>query len=393
MASPSVRCGTRLFAPALTLALAAGLAALGITPLGPAGVANAQAQQQLPPELRIDVSGWQGGIAVNPQSGQVSDCRVSKPYGPGLALLFALNPRSQLNVVIANEGAGYEPGAEASARIRIDQSFDQTFPAQATQPGVMVIGTGQNQRLIDRIMRGNVMTVSVAGDSFDFSLSGTFAAFTALEQCLNRTLQLARAQAPAGTGAGAGAGPAAQPTGSGLTPQTMAVLLQQAGLDPSEFQLADPSSMPEDPLDLAVAWRVPLRVQGRDQTVGLVGAAHQQPRTDDGVALPTFMDRYIGGFRSRCEGTLTEDRGAVEQIGERYGIARSELLCTTPDAEAYVTLLFVLDNTHYTAFFHEASPPLLEPARQLTDNLEQVVRAIAARAIEAEAAADGDGDG
>ncbi|MEQ8964409.1 MAG: hypothetical protein RID91_01170 [Azospirillaceae bacterium] len=368
----------------------AAVLALAALPLAPAaaqeagdGAAPDGAQGAPPEEFSIATDGWQGG-AIGNRDGSFSHCVAQRDMAEGFRVLFQAGPNFEVNLVLASEGFTLEPRTEAEATVVVDGAFSRTYPAMAAQESVLVVATGRDPELVERVMRGANAVVSGPHGEVTIPLDGTFSAFTALETCVQKARELIQAgEIPApGQGGGNGEQGAGGQGDGRMTARGIDELLRQAGIE--DAAIADPSSIPDDPLDLGQVWQI-------DEA--LVGGLHQTAR-GEAESMAAFMSDFLGLLEERCPGEATVERGAVERLEGGYAFADASVTCRAENGSAHVALFFALDDNYYSAFFHETSAEQAPRAEEATGKLAAFVRDIARQSVAA-AAQDGgdDGDG
>lgn len=367
------------------------LAAGVLSPISLALAQDAQGDQaapQAPAAFEIDEAGWTGGAVARPGTGLFSHCVMSREYDSGMTLVFSVNPRFETNVGLLNPEWELVEGEESVTRIVVDDLYDRQFPAVPTGPTVITIPIGANPELIQHFMRGSTLTVTTEQGEFDFPLTGTFAAFGALEGCIQegrRLLQeLERQEAQAG-------GPSTEP----MTQDGLIALLQQADLAP--FGLVAPEDVPDDEFGLGYMWQLNPTETTTDEEA-IIGALHQERRGPT-VRIDTFADRFMRLFEARCDGTFERVVSRSEIFREFYALKTSTIRCTTPEETFFSSLVFVLDNNNYTVFLHQSGVTKEEETRAATAAIEAVLRREIANpanetpdgAADEESPADGEG--
>jgi len=359
----------RRSSPGLALRVAAGLA-LAAVPLGTAGAQDGAAAAQTdgdgPAEFRIRTDGWTGG-AVPGRGGGFSHCVVERDMTDGFAVLFQAGPNFNVNIVLVSDGFDLEPDTESEATIVVDGAFSQTYPAYAPQPSVLIVATRRDPDLVDRIMRGANATVSGAHGEVTIPLNGTFAAFGALEDCVQKARELiAAGEIPApGQGAGGQQGAGGGQGDGRMTARVIDDLLRRAGIE--NVAIADPSSIPEGPLDLGQVWQL-------DGSLG--GGLHQTPR-DQSDSMATFISGIVGVLEDHCPGETTVERGEIERVLGQYAFADASVTCRAESVSAHWALFFALDDNYYSVFFHESASAQQAPrAEEATGKLATYIRGL-----------------
>ncbi len=315
-----------------------------------AGAGPAPAQEPTP-EFRIDVSGWVGGAQAARDTQQFSHCGINREYDDGLTLFFLLSPQYEVNIGLLNPAWSLTADQRTVAQVRVDRTFDGEFPARAIGENVLIVTTGVDEGLIERLMRGNELTVVTGMGDQRFSLIGTFAGLTALRSCVDTARRLIAA-APQGGAPAQDAPP--------MSADALAGILRDAGLQGAA--IGAPTEGSEDPLDPGFVWVIgPLR-----------GGVHQDRRGET-VEMDSFANRYIARFETACGGAFERVVQPAEVVRDVYAMKTATVQCGDPENGTFVALFFALDDGHYTAFFHESSIADKELAIDATTRIRQLV--------------------
>ena len=324
-----------------------------------------------PPEFSIEVSGWSGGAVGNNQTGEFSHCTIARDYANGLTLALLMSPRYELNIGLLNPAWDFVAEAEAEAaaaaageapddddeeeppvaEVRVDEAFSREFAVNKVGKDILMVTTGQNDQLIELLMRGNALFVTVDQGSYQFALSGTFNSITALRSCIDTARQLA-AEARATAGAGAAGAP--------LNGPALVNLLRAAGLESASVAPQDAAS---SPLGLSFAWSLG----------GLTGGVHQSPRQSPQVEIDKFAELYIDQFESTCTDAFQQNEQPAEIVRELYALKSATMQCGDDASGTHVSLFIALDDSFYTAFFHQGPVANRAQVDEATNRIRQLI--------------------
>ncbi|MEQ8964210.1 MAG: hypothetical protein RID91_00165 [Azospirillaceae bacterium] len=345
------------------------------------------AQDDAPAALSVAAEGWRGGAYARPDTGAFSHCAVARDdLLQGVTLVFARTPAGGLRLGMIGAAAP-ESSPPWAARLTVDEDEPEAVAATAPDGDGFVLALPDDPALVDSLRLGLSVTVSLDDRSWTFPLRGTNAALGALERCVetagglsaDRLAALAGSAAPdAATPPGDSAPSAGAPTaapeevGSMLSGPEGEIdragltrLLAAAGFDGVAF--ARQSALPDNALELDHAWQL-----GN----GVVGGLHQHARGDANEFLG-FVDTYLDAVREVCPGDADVVLESAERLRERFGLARASVECRAPEGPAFIELFLALDDTNYSAFFHEGGSQGREAPAEATDRIEQVVRQMA----------------
>lgn len=348
------------------------LALAGIGAAVPSAVAQEQQQQPQPPQLQINASGWQGAAFLWPDSREFGYCLIQRPFENGVTVIFRTTSDYQTDIGFANQEWSLPEGEEFTARLQIDNTFDQQFPAAAVQPEFFIVGIGTNEQLIELLKRGSTLTVTTPNVEASVPLSGTFDALAQLRECVNTANQLVNQLATEGEGAPQG------PPGMGED-ALRRILEDHAGLE--DVTITSREDLPEEQQQFQHIWRAgPLQ-----------GALFQQPRPDPAdVNMDAFADWFIGRLEETCEpGVFEKTVEPTTVLQDSFALKRASVQCATETETRFASLFFTLDSYFYSVFLHETDPQHREQAQQVAANIETFARQLA----EASAPADGTTEG
>ncbi|MEO1223387.1 MAG: hypothetical protein AAFX92_04110 [Pseudomonadota bacterium] len=334
-------------------ALAAGAALLAtVAPIGDA------AAQDVPPQFIISQSGWEGGARARSEAGDFSHCDVRRAFSGDRVLIVSLNRRNEINIGLVDPSFEFTPQTGTSTVVmQVDRRLNARVPAAPGGEDILVLAAGDTPELLDALRRGNVMLLETEYGTFEFPLSGTFAAFGALIDCIAVANQILP--------------PEPEPTQiEGEGPQrigtnAMAALLQAAGIEGA--LLVPQEQLPVDEMELTQIWLVG----------DVVGGLHQRDRTTADIEIQGFVDDYLGILEDRCDGEFEATPGEVEVLDERYAFAPVDMLCTGDLGTSVVTAIFVLDDNFYSVFFHEGDETIGDEVTAATDAITALVRQLA----------------
>jgi len=350
-----------------------------------AGPAGSGAQEPAPAALSIAEDGWLGGGYAHPDSRAFSHCAVARnDLLTGVTLVFAQGTDRILRLGLSGAAAP-DSAPPWPARLRVDDEPARAVPATALDGDGFVLVLPEDPAVADSLRLGLSVTVEMDDRRWSFPLRGTNAALAALEDCVAAagTLPAERIAALSGP-----AGPASRPAaeGDGATPpaaESPAVgsllsgpdgeidragltrLFAAAGFDGVAF--ARRSALPDNALELDHAWQL---------ADGVVGGLHQHAR-DEANEFLAFVDDYLDAVREVCPGDADVVLNSAERLRERFGLARASVECRAPEGPAYIELFLALDDTNYSAFFHEGGGADNSAPAEATDRIEEVVRQMA----------------
>lgn len=330
--------------------------------LGTPAAAQQDAPQNVPPEFTINTSGWSGGAQI--QDGRFLSCSVQRPYDEGRALFLALNPRYDINLGILNPAWELKEGERATARVKVDGSYQKDFPAVPAGPKVMVIPVGADGQLFELLRRGAKLSVAVNDQNFEFALTGTAASLNAVRACVDKARELA----------GEPVGP--QAAQAGISREAMAALLERAGVKGVKFVRHE-----DLPDGVVQGW-----VVGEDVLGGVV----QQQRPGREVQIDDFADEFISAVAENCPQPVERVEQPTEVIAEVYGVKTAKLRCAAGEHPTFMAVLFALDDRYYSAFFHQSPFEQEEEATRATDALANVIRELARGAADQNPATGGE---
>lgn len=316
------------------------------------------AAQDVPPQFIINQSGWEGGARARSEAGDFSHCDVRRAFNGDQVLIVSLNRRNEINIGLIDPSFEFTPSTGTSTvALQVDRRLNARIPAAPGGEDILVLAAGDTPELLDALRRGNVMFLETEYGAFEFPLSGTFAAFGALIDCIEVANQILP--------------PEPEPTeveGDGpqrIGTNAMATLLQAAGIEGA--LLVPQEQLPVDEMELTQIWLIG----------DVVGGLHQRDRTSGSIEIQGFVDDYLGVLGDRCDGEFEATPGEVEILDERYAFAPVDMLCTGDVGTSAVTAIFVLDDNFYSVFFHEGDEALADEVTAATDAIAALVRQLA----------------
>ncbi len=350
--------------------VAAGVAAVAVPPAPVAAHTPAPAEGAQQPRFFIDVQGWQGGPTPPNEQGFIRSCSMGREYqNPAAALFFLMGVNNQLLVGVADR-AGTPADASGTVRITVDQAFDQSFDWELQQQGQLALARlGENEALIDLIKRGNVMTLSYGHGQYRFPLTGTFAAFDKMVECLDRaTLVNFRAELALRA---ENLVPSAAAPADGIDGPALFTVLGVAGLPLAVMEFANPEDLPQNGLLPSYLWVVP-QIQDNEVTATAVGGVHQQS-TAQQPDLQTFMNAYMAQIGTTCSGEYAPGLSPVVIAEGDRPVARGQAVCNSENGPETIHLFFIGNDRHHTAFFHLADGDAAPLAQRATNLIEQAL--------------------
>lgn len=317
---------------------------------------HAQTAQPVAPSA--PVASWQGGPVTPPGAGGPVYCATQNRFDNGLGLVIARTPQGESNIAVAIPGAQLKENERFTFQVDVDGEFRRRFEGAAVQPTMIVIPTGRDNELFDRIGRGNRLTVQGPQDTVSFQLKGTAKALSDLKSCAERLA----GGAPGGQAAQGGQGGAARPP----LPPSLQAILARSGL--KELQVLNMERLPPEKRPADFAWRF-------DGVFGGVRELNAAPGSD----FVKLGETYNEALKRSCAGTFEVTPAAVSKAGS-VQMRTADATCTTPERKINVALLYYLTETNiFTVFFHEATDDARAKAVSTRDGIARTIRELAER--------------
>lgn len=152
------------------------------------------------------VSGWKTGV-MSTADGAFAYCVTEAAYPDGKWVLVALNPAGEVNVGLGQQSAQMQVGTRRTVTVKVDGQ-SRTLPAQVTKPQLLVINTHTEPNMLRMIATGQTITI----DGQSFTLTGSGAALTELNECV---------QVSAARSAGAASAPVSAPAPAAMAPASL----------------------------------------------------------------------------------------------------------------------------------------------------------------------------
>ena len=141
------------------------------------------AQAQIPGSMK-DVEGWKVAAFERKDGGGFSHCSMFAHYRSGIWIYFTVFNNYTWNIGWSSETWRLTPGQQVDVVLSIDGAGPYTVTATARSAiyaSAVLPGSGG---LFDIVRRGNRMTVTAQSNTYNFNLTGTYAALTETANCV-----------------------------------------------------------------------------------------------------------------------------------------------------------------------------------------------------------------
>lgn len=325
----------------------------------PAAEEEPAPEVELPPELTINESGWEGGAFSRPDNpDMIGYCGIAREYEDGITLVFATNLDNQTNINLINPDWSFSSEEQQQITLDIDGQIGGEGPAFAASSTVLVIPLGEVPDIIEALRQGSILTLTTEQGALAFPLTGTLNALDRLGECVTAA-QALMAEVPAQQEQ-----PPASP-GEGITLEALNDILTAAGLE--DITYVPPDQIPDNEMHLRFIWQVG----------DLNGALHQEPRPNESVEIDAFSERYVAILDERCPGDFSVQYTASEIFRDRYALRTARVECVTEDAASVLAMVFALDQFFYSVFYHEGTMENADAAVAESDKIANLIRELA----------------
>jgi hypothetical protein len=139
----------------------------------------------------LSVGNWSGGAYLNRKTNEFAYCGMFASYKSGIGVHFAIDNDDEWRIGFNASKFQFRSGNSYSIAYTIDGSPASLLTGVAKDPNFIVVELPSKSTLFDQFRYGNMLTVSVAGNVYQFKLEGTAKALAVLLDC-------ARNNTPAG---------------------------------------------------------------------------------------------------------------------------------------------------------------------------------------------------
>ena len=127
---------------------------------------------------------WNGERYYDETSGTFEYCLVAGEYVGGETLYFLLDRDYIFELWMVNPEWRLDEGTQYPVKIYIDGNDMGDHWAEARNDQSILISLPYTNRVVENLMRGQVLTVYTVATELSYRLSGTFVAITELEKCV-----------------------------------------------------------------------------------------------------------------------------------------------------------------------------------------------------------------
>ena len=285
----------------MRLAVAALFTAAGI------GFISSADAKPMGPSTRI--GNWTAGAYSDDSSGRFSHCGALGSYKNGVLMLFMVNRNYEWAVAFSSPTFSLQKGQTIRVGLSLDESAEEAVQAYAIDRNYVRISLAPTSDLFKRFMRGNLLRLIAADQSFSFNLDDTSKLLPFLLKCVHDRLNPAPLQAQNN--------PKAPNPSSGTEPDLRAEVTSLAANLLSEAGVKGFRLTPDPSRATSVTWSSP----------GSRGALLVM--IDPNVRRPSDLTpRLISIAAEKCKGKFMS--GAMP---EENGAARSFSSCQVGSAE------------------------------------------------------------
>lgn len=151
------------------------------------------ARADMIPGSSTTVAGWRVG-AYDDKRGKFSHCAMSTPYRSGITMLFSVSGDYSWRVGWMHESWRFTKGQSVDLILFVDDVGPFNLRADAVTEKMALAELPAKGTVFDLMRKGNRMSVRAMGNSYAFSLDGTYAALTEILACAGRYSGVATAQ-------------------------------------------------------------------------------------------------------------------------------------------------------------------------------------------------------
>ena len=127
------------------------------------------------------IGGWHGR-AFHDEAGVVEECLIAGPRDGAVGLVIG-QAAYGLKVAVQSDAWTLSVDETYAVSLSVGREWRAELQAVAIAPGALSIGLPKDQAVVDRLRRGNRLTVAAIGEAYQFDLAGSNAAIGALMDC------------------------------------------------------------------------------------------------------------------------------------------------------------------------------------------------------------------
>ncbi len=194
------------------------------------------ARADLIPGSLANVAGWRIG-AYDDKQGRFSHCAMSSAYRSGITMIFSVSGDYSWRVGWTHESWNFTRGQSVDLVLFVDDVGPFNLRALAATERMALAELPARGTVFDLMRKGNRMSVRALGNSYAFSLDGTYAGLTEVLACASRYSAVAGTRpapvAPSASPSASSMGPPAAPapmlprTAPAAAPKPPAVTAEQ----------------------------------------------------------------------------------------------------------------------------------------------------------------------
>lgn len=143
------------------------------------------ARADLIPGSSANVAGWRIG-AYDDKQGKFSHCAMSSPYRSGITMIFSVSGDFSWRVGWTHHSWSFTKGQSVDLTLYVDDVGPFNLRANAVTETMVLAELPAKGTVFDLMRKGNRMSVRALGNSYGFSLDGTYAGLTEVLACASR---------------------------------------------------------------------------------------------------------------------------------------------------------------------------------------------------------------
>jgi len=156
------------------------------------------ARAEIIPGSSGNVAGWRIG-AYEDKQGRFSHCAMSSPYRSGITMIFSVSGDYSWRVGWTHDSWRFTKGQSVDLVLYVDDVGPFNLRADAVTEKLALAELPAKGTVFDLMRKGNRMSVRAQGNTYAFSLDGTYAGLTEVLACASRYATVASSQpTPAG---------------------------------------------------------------------------------------------------------------------------------------------------------------------------------------------------
>ena len=156
------------------------------------------ARAEIIPGSSGNVAGWRIG-AYEDKQGRFSHCAMSSPYRSGITMIFSVSGDYSWRVGWTHDSWRFTKGQSVDLVLYVDDVGPFNLRADAVTEKLALAELPAKGTVFDLMRKGNRMSVRAQGNTYAFSLDGTYAGLTEVLACASRYAIVASSQpTPAG---------------------------------------------------------------------------------------------------------------------------------------------------------------------------------------------------